>query len=360
VAISPVWDARPLDLVPGFEGQFLSGQAGPLGGGGDKDGDGIADLTDKCPDDANANNSDGDGDGVGDICDNCPATANPGQEDEDDDGLGDVCDICQAGSTDVDADGVCSDVDNCPSVYNPAPQVDADGDGLGDACDACPNDASNDADGDGVCGAVDNCPDTANPGQENSDGDGEGNACDDCDFEADNDADGDGVCACDVALFNADVCPGGTAALGTLYDNCPKLANANQAPSGFGDGYGTVCDEKFSAATVNPLQTDSGFGHCRITWRTSAEFNCPSFSVIYRAPSGDRNTGVSAACTNCTRGNRNTAYGGTGQPIAKCHGGHNIRVLANRVVSPGGSCSAVTNYKSVVGRPVSRLANRVR
>ncbi|MCI0410746.1 MAG: hypothetical protein L0191_19665, partial [Acidobacteria bacterium] len=35
VAISPVWDN-------GLEGQFLSAQAGPLGGGGDADGDGIS------------------------------------------------------------------------------------------------------------------------------------------------------------------------------------------------------------------------------------------------------------------------------------------------------------------------------
>jgi len=350
IAVNPVWDS-------GFEGQFLSGQAGPLGGGGNADGDSFNDLTDKCPNTSSSNNADGDGDGVGDVCDNCPANSNPDQADSDGDGSGDACDLCGGGSSDTDSDLICSDVDNCPSVYNPS-QADADADGVGDACDVCPSDPTNDADGDGICGNSDNCPNNANPTQLDTDGDGEGDACDTCPFEAINDSDGDGKCACDVAIFNADGCPGGSAALGTLYDNCPRLSNASQAPSGFGDGYGAVCDEKFSAATVRPTQNpDLGFGDCTITWRTSAEFNCPAFTVVYRSSGGDVNTAAGAACTNCTRGNRNTAYGGTGQHIAKCHGGHKILVLANRTL--GNSCG-VGVYKSAVGRPVFRVAARVR
>ena len=41
---------------------------------------------------------DGDDDGIGDVCDNCPANANPGQADADSDGVGDAC-------TDEDRDG---------------------------------------------------------------------------------------------------------------------------------------------------------------------------------------------------------------------------------------------------------------
>ena len=51
--------------------------------------------------------ADADSDGICDVDDNCPNDANPDQADVDGDGIGDVCDSC----TDVDNDGVCSDVD---------------------------------------------------------------------------------------------------------------------------------------------------------------------------------------------------------------------------------------------------------
>ena len=59
---------------------------------GDRDHDGVPDLTDNCPDVANPGQEDEDGDGVGNICDNCPATANPTQANADGDGVGDACD----------------------------------------------------------------------------------------------------------------------------------------------------------------------------------------------------------------------------------------------------------------------------
>jgi hypothetical protein len=42
----------------------------------DEDGDGLDDLCDNCPDQANPNQADTDGDGVGDVCDPDPAAAN--------------------------------------------------------------------------------------------------------------------------------------------------------------------------------------------------------------------------------------------------------------------------------------------
>jgi hypothetical protein len=59
---------------------------------GDRDGDGVIDTTDNCPDVANADQADEDGDAVGNACDNCPATANADQANSDGDGVGDVCD----------------------------------------------------------------------------------------------------------------------------------------------------------------------------------------------------------------------------------------------------------------------------
>ncbi len=62
----------------------------------DSECDGVADVCDNCPGDANPAQLDSDdggaGDGVGDTCDNCPDDANPDQADADTDGIGDLCD----------------------------------------------------------------------------------------------------------------------------------------------------------------------------------------------------------------------------------------------------------------------------
>jgi len=165
----------------------------------DRDGDGILDPCDSCPQDSDPTHADGDGDGIGDACDVCPATADPLQPDADADGVGDAC-------------------DNCLTVAN-ASQQNSDTDAAGDLCDVCPSDPDNDADNDGYCNGLtfsapkvggndscpgfhnpsqpptmnnpdddndlilsqcDNCPITHNPGQEDGDGDRVGNVCDNC------------------------------------------------------------------------------------------------------------------------------------------------------------------------------------
>jgi len=343
VAINPVWDS-------GFEGTFLSGHAtARLGGAGNADGDAYPDLIDTCPNDSNANNTDSDGDGLGDICDNCDNAANQNQADEDNDGIGDACDICPGDTVnDPDNDGICSSADNCPNNYNPT-QADGDGDGIGDACDTCSSGTDND--GDGVCSNVDNCPNVYNPSQANIDGDTLGDACDGCPFEKVNDQDGDGVCGCDVAIFNAGNCPG---TLGAPYDNCIKRFNPDQTPSGHGDGLGSACDESldvpfsllFSAPNPNSGSPDNGLGDCQVRWRTTAEWNCPHFEIVYRSSAGDR-VQRTVPCARCTLGRGNRRYPvtpGTGFYIPNCHGGHNIFV---REIRSNPNACGITLYNTV-------------
>ncbi|MEW5717181.1 MAG: thrombospondin type 3 repeat-containing protein, partial [Chloroflexota bacterium] len=130
----------------------------------DRDGDGVLDSRDACPDqpgtEAARGCPDRDGDGVRDADDACPAQAGlptqrgcpaPSAQDRDGDGLRDSADACpdQPGSPgaqgcpDADGDGVRDSADACPrepgDAQNGCPTPgDADGDGVPDASDACP------------------------------------------------------------------------------------------------------------------------------------------------------------------------------------------------------------------------------
>jgi hypothetical protein len=105
--------------------------------GSDKDGDGIFDTVDNCPDDHNSGQSDYDGDGLGDSCDsdpynedqdsdgvqdyrdNCPETYNPNQSNFDYDYFGDVCD------SDIDNDGILNSIEDQYDFLNSYDQSDA-------------------------------------------------------------------------------------------------------------------------------------------------------------------------------------------------------------------------------------------
>lgn len=132
----------------------------------DRDGDGVVDNLDNCPDTPNPGQEDDDQDDLGNVCDNCPDTPNPGQEDGDLDAVGDVC-------------------DNCPNTYNPEQEDDND-DGVGDHCDCNRNGVRDDED---IAG-----------GAPDSDSDG---VLDEC--EAWGDLDGDGhVGLSDLSILLAD------------------------------------------------------------------------------------------------------------------------------------------------------------
>lgn len=147
----------------------------------DDDGDGVEDVTDAFPFNANES-SDTDGDGIGDFADNdddndgivdaedpFPVDADE-TADADGDGIGNVADL------DDDNDGVADTEDAFP--LDDTESVDTDGDGIG-------NNADNDDDNDGVADAQDMLPLNADESMD-SDGDGIGN-------NEDDDDDGDGV-----------------------------------------------------------------------------------------------------------------------------------------------------------------------
>jgi outer membrane protein OmpA-like peptidoglycan-associated protein len=152
----------------------------------DRDGDGIPDSADACPDEKGERSEDPkkngcpkpkdrDGDGIPDAADACPDE--PGVADPDPQKNG-----CPP-PKDRDGDGILDAADACPDekgVADPDPRKngcpppkDRDGDGIPDAADACPDEPGvadpdpkkngcpppKDRDGDGILDDVDACPD---------------------------------------------------------------------------------------------------------------------------------------------------------------------------------------------------------
>ncbi len=140
---------------------------------GDRDGDGLKDDIDKCPDDPedfdDFEDSDGcpepdnDLDGILDVDDKCPL------EPEDKDGFEDEDGCPEGNKLDRDGDGILDDVDKCPDDpedkdqfedEDGCPDEDNDQDGILDVDDLCPDDPE---DKDGFKDQ-DGCPDTDNDG----------------------------------------------------------------------------------------------------------------------------------------------------------------------------------------------------
>jgi OOP family OmpA-OmpF porin len=150
---------------------------------GDRDGDGIGDDIDQCPNEAEDKDGfqdedgcpdpDNDGDGILDIVDQCPDVAEDFNGFEDDDG-------CPDGGRDRDGDGILDVNDRCPDDpedkdgfedSDGCPDPDNDRDGLLDTEDQCPNDPEDidgfededgcpdpDNDKDGIPDVKDECP----------------------------------------------------------------------------------------------------------------------------------------------------------------------------------------------------------
>jgi OmpA-OmpF porin, OOP family len=169
-------------------------------GVGDRDGDGLKDDVDRCPDDPE------DHDGFEDA-DGCP------DPDNDRDGILDVDDLCPLDPE--DHDGV-EDDDGCPEDD----RRDRDGDGILDVDDLCPDDPEDfdgwqdedgcpdpDNDGDGILDVDDLCPDDP----EDFDGWQDEDGCPDPDNDGDGILDVDDDCPNEPENFNGfeddDGCP---------------------------------------------------------------------------------------------------------------------------------------------------------
>jgi outer membrane protein OmpA-like peptidoglycan-associated protein len=242
----------------------------------DKDGDGIEDAKDKCPDEPGPRENDGcpwgdaDKDGLNDNEDKCPQEAGPAENkgcpwgDRDGDGVADNEDKCPAQPGpkenggcphgDADGDGVSDNVDKCPKQPGPkanggCPYGDADGDGIADDKDKCPKEAGpaenggcpfGDADGDGVKDADDKCPKDAGPPEN-----------DGCPW---GDTDGDGVkdnldkCPKEKGPKENNGCPWGDRDGDGIKDNEDKCPDKAGPPD---SGQGKGCPRKFKLVKIN-------------------------------------------------------------------------------------------------------------
>lgn len=186
----------------------------------DRDGDGVLDPDDNCPDVQNAEQENSDDDGEGDACDEdddndgltdveeADLGTDPFDPDTDGDGLLDGLEVDSATSPldpDSDGDGLCDGATAVDGICEAGEDLNADGvwdegetdprnpdtdegsvnDGAEVARGTDPLDASddvdevdNDLDDDGILDSEDNCVDVANPEQENADDDAFGDACD--------------------------------------------------------------------------------------------------------------------------------------------------------------------------------------
>jgi len=129
-----------------------------------------------------------------------------------------------------------------------------------------------DSDGDGVADEDDNCPTIANADQADVDGDGQGNVCDNCPQTA-----------------NVDQVDADADGVGDVCDNCPAVANVDQLDVD-GDGLGNACDNCPQTPNADQADVDAdGLG--------DACDNCPAVANADQLDAdGD---GQGNVCDNC-------------------------------------------------------------
>ncbi len=304
----------------------------------DRDNDGVGDACDNCLDTFNPRDpatglqADRDGDGKGDACDNCPDTPNPNQADLDMDGVGDVCDNCGRPGTrlvpnsdqkDTDADTVGDLCDNCPGDSN-LDQIDADQDGVGDICDNCGKPGtrlvSNPRQEDGVCSGGPTpgkpCLTTAECGTNGTcviDGDKVGSVCDNCPTTA-----------------NADQMDFDNDGFGDACDNCPKVFNPNQDPS--------VCQQGCRNVTIS-FTSDLGKGSGTVSWESVNEIDLIGFNVVTIDPMKGTRTQLNTDLVKCSFKDCNQ---GIGHPysfiVPKHKSGHNVFIEMLTITPPSPGC----------------------
>ena len=200
---------------------------------GDRDGDGIKDDVDQCPDDPEdlddfedidgCPDPDNDRDGIPDVDDECPLVP------EDRDGIEDEDGCPEGDEGDRDGDGILDSVDQCPDDpedidqfedEDGCPDPDNDGDGILDVDDLCPNDPEDidqfedqdgcpdpDNDQDGILDGRDKCPNDAEDKDDFEDEDG----CPDKDNDRDGIPDSEDLCPNEPETLNGyadtDGCP---------------------------------------------------------------------------------------------------------------------------------------------------------